>query len=123
MKLTEQKFKSWDGAELFYRAWLPDRPTDRALLLFHRGHEHSGRWQQTVEALGLTDVAVFAWDARGHGHSPGERGSGENLGAVIRDGEAFARHVSAQHQVPFENMVVMAHSVGAVAAAAWAHDY
>ena len=59
-----------DGAELFYRAWLPEKPATKALLLFHRGHEHSGRWQETVAALGLEDVAVFAWDQRGHGRSP-----------------------------------------------------
>ena len=59
---------SWDGAELFYRAWLPnDKKVEKALLLFHRGHEHSGRWQGTVDSLSLEDVAVFAWDARGHG--------------------------------------------------------
>src|SRR5215467_2622174 len=74
-----------DGTELFYRAWLPEQPTTKALLLFHRGHEHSGRWQETVQALNLDDVAVFAWDARGHGRSPGERGSAENLARVIKD--------------------------------------
>ncbi len=123
MKMIAQKFKSWDGAELFYRAWLPEKPANKALLLFHRGHEHSGRWQETVEALNLPGVAVFAWDARGHGQSPGERGSAENLGVIIRDVEGFARHITASHQIPIENMVVMAHSVGAVAAAAWVHDF
>ena len=123
MQTQTQTFSSWDGTELFYRSWLPARPTDKALLLFHRGHEHSARWQETVESLGLKDVAVFAWDARGHGHSPGERGSAENLGAVIQDVEAFVRHVSKHHQIPVENMVVMAHSVGAVTVAAWVHDY
>ena len=88
MQTQTQTFKSWDGAELFYRSWLPAKPTEKALLLFHRGHEHSARWQETVAALGLDDVAVFAWDARGHGHSPGERGSAANLGVVIRDVEA-----------------------------------
>ncbi len=123
MKMTEQTFASWDGTKLFYRAWLPAKSTDKALLLFHRGHEHSARWQETVAALGLADIAVFAWDARGHGHSPGERGSAENLGVVVRDVEAFVQHVSAQHQIPVKNMVVLAHSVGAVTVAAWVHDY
>ncbi|MGD1083457.1 MAG: bifunctional alpha/beta hydrolase/class I SAM-dependent methyltransferase [Verrucomicrobiota bacterium] len=123
MQTTTQTFKSWDGTELFYRAWLPDKPTDKALLLFHRGHEHSDRWRETVEALRLENVAVFAWDARGHGHSPGDRGWAENLGVVIRDVEAFARHISTHHQIPFENMVVLAHSVGAVTVAAWVHDF
>src|SRR6185503_10950445 len=98
-------------------------PVDKALILFHRGHEHSARWQETVAALGLADVAVFAWDARGHGHSPGQRGSAEHLGLVIRDVEAFIQHLASQHRIPVENMVVMAHSVGAVTAAAWVHDF
>jgi alpha-beta hydrolase superfamily lysophospholipase len=123
MKAMEQDFTSWDGVKLFYRSWLPDKPASKALLLFHRGHEHSARWQETVAALGLEDVAVFAWDARGHGRSPGERGSAANLGVVIRDVEAFVQHVSELHQIAIENMVVLAHSVGAVTVAAWVHDY
>jgi alpha-beta hydrolase superfamily lysophospholipase/SAM-dependent methyltransferase len=123
MKSTEHTYRSWDGVELFYRAWLPAQPTDKALVLLHRGHEHSGRWQETVEALDLRDVAVFASDARGHGHSPGERGAAENLAALIRDVEAFVRHISSQYEIPVENVMVMAQSVGAVIAAAWVHDF
>ena len=78
MKMTEHTMKSWDGTPLFYRAWNPARPTDKALLLFHRGHEHSGRWQEVVDLLKLDDFSIFAWDARGHGQSPGDRGSAEN---------------------------------------------
>src|SRR5437762_3171019 len=112
-----------DGAELFYRAWIPAVPTKKALLLFHRGHEHSGRWQETVEALALDDVAVFAWDARGHGRSPGERGSAENLARVIKDADEYVRHLVEQHGIALEETIVLAHSVGAVVAAAWVHDY
>ena len=123
MKPTEQTFTSWDGTSLFYRAWLPARPATRALILFHRGHEHSGRWKETVDSLALEDTAIFAWDARGHGHSPGERGSAENLIALIKDADAFARHLVATHGIRLEDTVVMAHSVGAVIAAAWVHDF
>ena len=123
MKPSEHTLKSWDGVELFYRAWLPPKPADKALLLFHRGHEHSGRWQEVVESLRLDDVAVFAWDARGHGRSPGERGSAENLAAVVKDVDSFVRHVAEKHAIPVQNMVVMAHSVGAVTVTAWVHDY
>ncbi|OAI53229.1 hypothetical protein AYO44_16145 [Planctomycetaceae bacterium SCGC AG-212-F19] len=112
-----------DGTDLFYRAWLPERPTANALLLFHRGHEHSGRWEETVAALGLDDVAVFAWDQRGHGRSPGARGSAPDLGTVIRDAEEWACHLVAAHGIVLEETVVLAHSVGAVIAAAWVHDF
>ncbi|HJT45507.1 MAG TPA: bifunctional alpha/beta hydrolase/class I SAM-dependent methyltransferase, partial [Chthoniobacterales bacterium] len=123
MKATEQTFATWDGAELFYRAWLPKSPTKNALLLFHRGHEHSGRWQETVDLLGLNDVAIFAWDARGHGRSPGERGTANSLRDVIKDLDGFARHISRTHCIPFENMIVLAHSLAAVTVTAWVHDY
>ncbi|HEY2142827.1 MAG TPA: bifunctional alpha/beta hydrolase/class I SAM-dependent methyltransferase [Candidatus Udaeobacter sp.] len=114
---------SWDGTELFYRAWVPREATNKAILLFHRGHEHSGRWDEAVELLGLGDIAVFAWDARGHGRSPGERGAANNFGDVIRDVDAFARHISRDRKIPTENMIVLAHSLAAVSVAAWVHDY
>ena len=123
MQAVEETMSSWDGAELFYRAWIPPEPTEKALLLFHRGHEHSGRWSEVVEMLGLPDVAVFAWDARGHGRSAGERGSAENFGAMVKDVDAFVRHVSERHNFALKNMIVLAHSVGAVSVAAWVHDY
>jgi pimeloyl-ACP methyl ester carboxylesterase len=112
-----------DGATLFYRAWLPPQPTTRALLLFHRGHEHSGRWHETVQALGLEDVAVFAWDQRGHGRSSGNRGAAPDLATVIHDADVWVRHLMETHGIVLEDAIVMAHSLGAVIATAWVHDY
>src|SRR5690348_12649894 len=107
MEASETTFTSWDGARLFYRSWVSNKRADKALLLFHRGHEHSGRWQETVDSLGLEDLAIFAWDARGHGRSAGDRGTAENLHAVIKDVDAFARHVSEESAIPLQNMIVL----------------
>jgi alpha-beta hydrolase superfamily lysophospholipase/SAM-dependent methyltransferase len=123
MEATEHAMKSWDGAELFYRAWIPGEGSDKAILLFHRGHEHSGRWQETVDLLALKDIPVFAGDARGHGRSPGERGAANNFADVIRDVDAFVRHISERYEIPIQNMIVLAHSLAAVSVAAWVHDY
>ena len=124
MEAVERTFRSWDGTELFYRAWLPnEKSTGKALLLFHRGHEHSGRWTGTIDSLGLEDVAIFAWDARGHGRSPGERGAARDLTDVIKDVDAFARHVAERHEIALEDMIVLAHSLAAVTVTAWVHDY
>ena len=124
MDATEQTFRSWDGTELFYRAWLPNEgKAEKALLLFHRGHEHSGRWQETVDSLRLDDVAIFAWDARGHGRSPGARGAAQDLTDLIKDVDAFVRQVSAKHGIARPNMIVLAHSLAAVTVGAWVHDY
>jgi alpha-beta hydrolase superfamily lysophospholipase/SAM-dependent methyltransferase len=123
MQPAEHTMSSWDGARLFYRAWVPESGTQKALLLFHRGHEHSGRWTEFVEMLALEDIVIFAWDARGHGRSEGERGAADNFGALVKDVDAFVRHVRDQHGFSLENMIVLAHSVGAVAISAWVHDY
>jgi len=123
MRPTEHTMTTWDGEKLFYRTWRPSGPSDKALLLFHRGHEHSGRFQELVQRLNLEDAWIFAWDARGHGRSPGERGYAENLACLVKDADAFARFISREYGVPIENMVVLAHSVGGVIATAWVHDY
>jgi alpha-beta hydrolase superfamily lysophospholipase/SAM-dependent methyltransferase len=124
MQPAEQTMPSWDGTELFYRAWLPEgKKLEKALLLFHRGHEHSGRWQETVDSLGLDDLAVFAWDARGHGRSAGERGAARDLADLIKDVAAFARQIGERYDIPLENMIVLAHSLAAVTVTAWVHDY
>src|SRR5262249_53971180 len=123
LRPSEHTLRLRDGTELFYRAWLPEQPTTKALVLFHRGHEHSGRWRETVEALGLEDVAVFAWDQRGHGRSPGERGSAPDLATVIRDADEWVRHLTTTYGIALHDTIVLAHSLGAVIATAWVHDY
>ncbi|MCE9615520.1 MAG: bifunctional alpha/beta hydrolase/class I SAM-dependent methyltransferase [Lentisphaerae bacterium] len=117
-------FPSWDGTTLFCRTWRPRAPdARRALILLHRGHEHSGRLAGLVAALNLPDFWAFAFDVRGHGQSPGERGYAEHFDDWIRDLDAFVRHVSNAHGIPVENMAVVGNSLGAVTACAWVHAY
>jgi alpha-beta hydrolase superfamily lysophospholipase/SAM-dependent methyltransferase len=120
---AESTFRTFDGVELFYRAWLPTMRARRAVLLLHRGHEHSGRYDDFVTQLALDDTAFFAHDARGHGRSPGERGYAPTVATLVKDVDTFARHVSATHDIAIEDMVIVGHSVGAIVAAAWVHDY
>jgi alpha-beta hydrolase superfamily lysophospholipase len=123
MRMTEHTFMSWDGVEIFYRAWVPEGGFENAVMLFHRGHEHSGRWGETVERLGLENVAVFAWDQRGHGKSAGKRGHAESLTGVVKDADWFVRHLVNAHGVKLERTAVVGSSFGGVIAAAWVHDF
>ena len=78
--VEEKTFQTHDGVALFYRHWPAiTQPRKGAILLFHRGHEHSGRMAHLADELDLPDHAFFAWDARGHGRSPGERGFSPGL--------------------------------------------
>src|SRR6266850_8579644 len=111
---TEHTMVLEDGTELFYRAWIPSEPTRKALVIFHRGHEHSGRLEDVVRELRLHDVAVFAWDARGHGRSDGPRGYAPSFSCTARDADEFMRHISHAHGHRPEDTIVLGHSVGAV---------
>lgn len=123
MQSVEKRFTSWDETELFYRHWKPNKKSNRAIVLFHRGHEHSARWQDVVEKLGFQDMHIFAWDARGHGHSPGERGYAESFGSLIKDVDSFIGHLSSEYEIATRDMIIFAHSVGSVLVSTWVHDY
>ena len=120
---TEHTSQLPDGTELFYRAWQPPVPTEKWMVVLHRGHEHSGRVQDIIEALGLTDVACFAWDARGHGKTPGDRGYAAHFTTLVNDLDCFVRHLCETYRKLPENLIVLAQSVGAVTVATWVHDY
>jgi alpha-beta hydrolase superfamily lysophospholipase len=120
----ERVFLAFDGAEIFYRHWpATTKPAAGAIVLFHRGHEHSGRMAHLVDELDLPAFDFFAWDARGHGRTPGTRGYSPSLGTSVRDVNDFVAEVSRQSGQPVENVAVIAQSVGAVYVATWLHDY
>lgn len=120
---VELELESWDGALLFYRHW-PAHGTRRgAVVLLHRGHEHSGRIAHLVDELDMPGFDFFAWDARGNGRSPGERGDAPGFPALVRDLDAFAAWIGEHHGIAVEDVAVVAQSVGAVIAATWVHDY
>ena len=118
----EKTFHTHDDVALFYRYWATEKPCG-AIVLLHRGHEHSGRMAHLVDELQLPDFSFFAYDARGYGLSPGERGFSPSLATSVRDVQTFVDHICAEYGFALENIVVIAQSVGAVVASTWAHDY
>ncbi|MND40082.1 Phospholipase YtpA [compost metagenome] len=122
--MIETAFASHDGVELFYRYWPARSGTAKgAIVLLHRGHEHGGRVAHLVEELGLDDFAFYAWDARGHGRSPGERGHSPSFAHSVRDLDCFVRHIRETGGFAMDQVAVVAQSVGAVLASTWVHDY
>ena len=124
MSEQQKYFSTQDGTSLFYR-YRPaaDGSSDKAIVLFHRGHEHSGRMMFVADELGFDDFAYFAWDARGHGYSPGERGDSPSIGTSVADVDDFIRHIQSEYGIKPENICVIAQSVGAVLVSTWLHDY
>ncbi|MCW7537533.1 bifunctional alpha/beta hydrolase/class I SAM-dependent methyltransferase [Aquabacterium sp. A7-Y] len=122
---TEHHFDTHDGQSLYYRRWTHQGPGPRqgVVVLLHRGHEHSGRMAHLVDELQLPGHDFYAWDARGHGRSPGRRGHSPSFATSVRDLQTFVEHLGQAHGVALEEVHVIAQSVGAVLAATWVHDY
>ncbi|WFC81459.1 bifunctional alpha/beta hydrolase/class I SAM-dependent methyltransferase [Enterobacter quasiroggenkampii] len=120
----ESTFSTSDGESLYFRHWpAAEGNGKKVIVLFHRGHEHSGRLQHIVDELDMPDTHFYAWDARGHGQSPGDRGYSPSLARSVLDVDEFVRFVSKDAQVSLEYIVVIAQSVGAVLVSTWVHDY
>ncbi len=121
--ITSQTFTAADGAAIRYKSWTPEGGAKRALVLLHRGHEHADRWDPVVPGLAMPETAIFAWDARGHGASEGKRGHASCFMQYVRDLAEFFAHIAKEHGFTEDRIVLVAHSVGAVIAATWVHDY
>lgn len=121
--VEERAFTTHDGVDLFYRHWPSVDPRRGAVVMFHRGHEHSGRIAHLADELDLPGFDIFAWDARGHGLSPGARGFSPSFGTSVRDVQTFVDHIRDDHGIAANDVAVLAQSVGAVLVSTWAHDY
>ncbi len=120
----EHTFVTEDGERIFYRYWPSQATRTRgAILLFHRGHEHSGRMAHLVDELNVAEFAFFAWDARGHGRSSGARGDSPDAATCVRDIQAYVDRVVTHHRIAAQDIAVLGQSLSAALLAAWAHDY
>ena len=114
-------FQTHDGVRIFFQHW--PGPGHQAVVLIHRGHEHSGRMAHVVDELELPEMSFFAWDARAHGRSGGEQGATTTMATFVQDLDEFVRHIRVEFGIAEESIAVVAQSLGAVMAAAWVHDY
>lgn len=98
-----------DGLRLFWRGWLPAGPR-AVLVIVHGLAEHSGRYGPTAAYFSERGFAVFAFDHRGHGQSPGRRGHVGSFGEFRWDLAAML--AEARARVPGAPVFLLGHSQG-----------
>jgi alpha-beta hydrolase superfamily lysophospholipase len=69
----EGTFHGQDGVELYYQRWRPERSPRAVLAIVHGFGEHSGRYRNVVDWFVPRGYAVYGFDLRGMGRSPGQR--------------------------------------------------
>ena len=121
--MHQDKIATWDGISLFYHAWNIEKAKQKALILFHGGHEHSGRFTSMIEMLDLKDYMCFACDARGHGRSDGVGDYSKSFDALVKDADIFIKHVLNRYSLSMANVILLGHSLGGLVVASYVMDY
>lgn len=112
MRVVRDTLAAPDGLRLATHAWLPDddAATPRASVLVTHGlAEHAGRYERLAAALVEAGLAVYAFDQRGHGASPGPRARVADVDALVVDLGSVVGHVRALRSGP---LVLFGHSLG-----------
>ncbi len=72
--VREGTFVGVGGVRLYFRGWRPDMSPETVIAIVHGFGEHSGRYVNIIHHFVPRGYAVYAFDLRGHGRSPGPRG-------------------------------------------------
>ncbi|KAG7667050.1 hypothetical protein Ndes2526B_g04463 [Nannochloris sp. 'desiccata'] len=121
VRFSKGKFTSSTGDDLVTVEYLPDS-APRAVLCFHHGiQEHIGRYSEIFTSLANSGIAVYSFDAVGHGLSGGERAFVPKFSILVDDFEAVCAAAaasdaitSASTPIPF---FIGGHSLGGLVAA------
>ena len=106
----EGTFQGANGLELYYQSWHPPALA-KAVLGIIPGHGgHSGIFTRMVKYLLERDFVVYAFDLRGNGRSPGQRGYINNWTEFRLDLTSFLNLVTREN--PDLPLFVIGHSLG-----------
>lgn len=114
MKHEEGTFLGANGASLYFQTWLPDDPPVGAVAIVHGLGEHSSRYPTLVSYLVDQGFAVFGFDHRGHGRSPGPRGHVMKFDEFRQDVAAFVDIIRSR--IPERPLFLFGHSLGGLIA-------
>jgi alpha-beta hydrolase superfamily lysophospholipase len=108
----EGTFAGHDGLELYTQRWRPagGGPPKATLAVVHGFGEHSGRYGNVVDWFVPKGYAVHAFDLRGHGRSPGQRGYVNRFSDYTGDVRAFL--AVASREEPGRPVFLVGHSMG-----------
>jgi len=110
--MTHQKviIKTSDGVRLFSQTWMPDGQPACVICLVHGIGEHSSRYDTWANRFVTEDIAVVAFDQRGHGESGGVRGHIPSYNTLLDDIDLILH--DCEKSFPEVPVVLYGHSLG-----------
>ncbi len=113
----EDRWQSPAGDSFGLHGWPSGVATNTLLLVHHGLGEHAGRYQTFANNLVDMPIALWSYDARGHGHSVGKRGDADGLEAFATDLDALLPVL--QDRAGADRVVLFGHSMGAAVIGRW----
>ena len=90
----EGSFPAPDGLDLYYQCWVPANRRARAVLInLHGLGDHSGLYPTLATHSPSRGIALYAYDMRGNGRSPGQRAYLRSWQEYLDDLGAFLQRV------------------------------
>ena len=114
MQHKEGYFVGAHDDNLYYQFWLPRGGARAVVVIVHGFSDHCGRYDNLVSALVRHRFAVYSYDLRGHGQSPGKRGHIESFDDFRQDTHTFIYFVSSNQ--PGIPLFLYGHSMGGLIA-------
>jgi alpha-beta hydrolase superfamily lysophospholipase len=121
MQHGEASFKGQLDFNLYYQAWLPQNDPSAVVIIAHGIAEHSSRYSHFASFLASKNLAVYGFDYRGHGKSPGQKGQVEHFAYFEQDLKRFVDLILERH--PKEKVFLFGHSMGAIVSLAYVAEY
>lgn len=112
--MIEGTLRTEDGVELHTYHWSAAGAAGAVVVLTHGYGEHAGRYDEFARYLVAQGHPTYAFDMRGHGRSPGQRGHIAPYRKYVDDLDQFFQHVARQHSD--RQCVLLGHSHGGLTA-------
>ncbi|RKZ03560.1 alpha/beta hydrolase [Candidatus Fermentibacteria bacterium] len=112
MQHSEFHFEGMNGYSLYAQCWLPEVSPRAVIAIVHGIGDHSGRYMNIVNHLVSNQIAVYGYDQRGHGNSPGQRGHIDSWLQYSNDLLNFINVISTQQSGHL--IYLLGHSMGAL---------
>lgn len=121
MRHETGQFNGSGNTPLFYQSWHPEGEARAVLLIVHGIGEHSGRYANIVGSMITRRIAVYGFDHRGHGRSPGKRGHIDSFAELREDVRAMVTLILAR-EAP-RPLLLMGQSLGGLIVLNYALHY
>lgn len=87
--MIQDNYQIYSGSstQLYCASWQPDDAPKSVVCIVHGLGEHLGRYEDMAKRFVEHQIAVFAFDHRGHGRSEGKRGHALSIVQFVEDVE------------------------------------